>query len=295
MIYISRIISNPAFTGASPTGDIRLIYRDFYPGNDFNIGSLYFSYDSFIKRIHGGAGLYVQENRMGNILNDLRAGVTYSYHLRAGRDLYVNAGFMASVIHRNIDVSQIVFSDQIDPFLGVVLPTNEVIDFSSRSLFDAGIGFLVIYKDYHAGLSVNHLAKPDLTGSGTSGSKLQRRFTFHASGIFKIDGSDLSLTPLADINLQNRFLWGSAGIVTGYKLFNISAIMHYSEAEGINSLQAGLFVESGRIGVGYNYYFNPFVFSKQVPLQQSNTVTIIIGLNFVEKRGDTKAINYPKL
>ncbi len=295
MLYTSRIISNPAFTGSSPNGDIRMIYRDYYPGNDFNTGSLYFSYNSFFQKVHGGVGLYIQENHMSNILNDLRAGATYSYHLRAGKDLYVYAGFMASLIHRNLDLSNMIFADQIDPLLGVVFPTGEVIDFDSRTLFDAGVGFLVIYKDYHAGISVNHLAKPDLTGSGTWESRLQRRYTFHASGIFKIGRSEFTLMPMVDLNMQNSLITGSAGFTTGYKLISINTIVHYSPGGGFNSLQAGLFLESGRVGVGYNYYFNPFVSSNPTPFKQSNIVTLIFGLNVVEKRGDSKAINYPKL
>ncbi|HCC71915.1 MAG TPA: hypothetical protein DEQ09_12305, partial [Bacteroidales bacterium] len=119
--YYNPVQSNPALSGTEGPGKLRLIYRDYYPGRSLNLHSFHCSYDSYLETIHGGFGLYVSENIMGDLLNELRAGAAYSYHLRAGRDLYVNAGFMASVINRSIDAGNIILPDQVDPLLGPVL------------------------------------------------------------------------------------------------------------------------------------------------------------------------------
>ena len=53
------------------------------------------------------------------LVNDLRGGLSYSYFLQAGRDLYINAGLSASFFHRGFNFSDAVFPDQIDPMGGI--------------------------------------------------------------------------------------------------------------------------------------------------------------------------------
>ena len=84
-------------------GSVRFSYLNFYPGNSYNFHSVYFSYDSYFPGIHGGAGIYVSDDYLGGIMNDVRGGLSYSYFLQAGKELYINAGLTASFFHRGFN------------------------------------------------------------------------------------------------------------------------------------------------------------------------------------------------
>ncbi|MEZ5010895.1 MAG: hypothetical protein R2744_04505 [Bacteroidales bacterium] len=51
-------------------------------------------------------------------MNDLRAGATYAATIRAGKEIFVNAGFMASIIHRSVNSGNIILPDQIKSAAG---------------------------------------------------------------------------------------------------------------------------------------------------------------------------------
>ncbi len=45
------MMNNPAFSGSEGDGILRLSYLNFYPGNNYNLHSVYFSYDSYFPGI----------------------------------------------------------------------------------------------------------------------------------------------------------------------------------------------------------------------------------------------------
>ncbi len=295
MVYSAGLMSNPAYSGARGYGALKMIYRDYFPGNNLNMGSVYISYDTFLEPVQGGIGFYLSENKLGDILNDIRIGGSYSYHLRAGRDLFINSGFMASMIYRSYSLDNIVFPDQIDPVLGAILPTAELIDFKSRLLFDVGVGFLLSYRNFNSGISFSHLAKPDLSGRGEEDGRLKRKITIHGDAEFETGLKDLKISPLVFANLQGHFLYGAAGVCVSYKPMTISILTHIDLREGIYAIQPGLAFETGRMIISYNYFFDAFNRRTGIPVTQSNLLTLSLSLNNVDNSGVLKAINYPKL
>jgi len=293
--YYNPVQSNPALAGSEGPGKLRLMYRDYYPGRGLNLYSINCSYDSYLEKIHGGFGFYLSENILGDLLNDLRAGAAYSYHLRASNDFFVNAGFMASVIHRGIDAGKIVFPDQIDPLMGAVLPSGETIASGSRTVFDAGLGFLFAYRDFHVGISVNHIFKPDISGSGLAESYLGRRFSIHGGTSFYPGDRDINIMPAFIVNLQNNNLIGAFGASVGYKNLAFNVLPFFDLSRGLSFIQSGMHIETGIIELGYNYNFVPFRTDRILPFTLSNQVYIAIGLYNVEKRGVINTINYPKM
>ncbi|MDT8401040.1 MAG: PorP/SprF family type IX secretion system membrane protein [Bacteroidales bacterium] len=293
--YYNPVQSNPALAGSEGPGILRLIYRDYYPGKGLNLYSINCSYDSFIESIHGGVGLFVSENVLGDLINDLRAGAAYSYHLRASRDLYVNAGFMASLIHRSLDAGKVVLPDQIDPLMGPVLPAGEIIASGSRTTFDAGVGFLLSYRAYHAGISVNHIFKPDITGKGQEGSRLGRRLSVHGASTFRGANDEVNISPGFVISTQYDNLIGALGTSIGYKNLSFNILPFFDLRSGLSYVQSGFQIKAGKIELAYNYNFAPFRTDRLLPFTLSNQVYVSIGLYNVEKRGLINTINYPKM
>jgi len=79
--YQTIMNTNPAFAGGSGDGILRLSYLNFYPGNSYDLHSFFVSYDTYIPQVHGGGGFFVSNDYIGGIVNDVRGGFSYSYHL----------------------------------------------------------------------------------------------------------------------------------------------------------------------------------------------------------------------
>lgn len=293
--YYTPVQANPAMAGSEGPGNLKLMYRDYYPGKGLNLHSIYCSYDSFLESIHGGFGVYLSEDLLGDLLNDFRAGAAYSYHLRASRDLYINAGFMASVIHRGFDAGKIILPDQIDPLMGAVLPSGELIASESRTVFDAGLGFLFSYLDYHAGISINHLFRPDITGSGLQESGLGRRLSIHGGTVFNTRESGVSFAPAFIVSVQNSNIISALGTSIGYKDLSINILPFFDPRSGLSFVQSGLHFKKGRIELAYNFNFVPLRTDRLEPFTLSNQAYISVIINNIEKRDVIKAINYPKM
>ena len=45
--YQKMMMNNPSLAGSEGDGELRLSYLNFYPGNNYNLHSVYFSYDSY--------------------------------------------------------------------------------------------------------------------------------------------------------------------------------------------------------------------------------------------------------
>ena len=293
--YYNPVLANPALAGAEGPGKLRLSYRDYYPGRSLNLHSLYCSYDSFQEQIHGGYGVYISDNILGGLLNELKLGAAYSYHLRVSRDLYINAGFLASVINRGLNAGNIILPDQIDPVLGPVLPSGETISSESRTVFDAGLGFTVSYRDYHAGVAVNHIFNPDMTGSGIDEASPGRRLSIHGGAAFMTGNSDWSLQPGFIMSIQNDNFLCALGTSMSYKSLSVSVLPYLDPRNEFSFIQSGIHYSTGRLELGYNYNFAPFRSDRILPFTLSNQVYIGVVLNNVEKRDLIKAIKYPKM
>ena len=85
--YQTLVLNNPSVAGIEEYGTFRLSYMNHFPGQHYNFHSVYLSYDSYFQSVHGGASVFLSNDYLGGIVNDLRGGFAYSYHLQAGREL----------------------------------------------------------------------------------------------------------------------------------------------------------------------------------------------------------------
>ena len=209
--YQTTMLSNPALTGTEGNGYIRLSYMNLYPGNSYNLHSVICSYDGYFPALHGGVGFFVSNDYLGGIINNLSGGFSYAYFLQAGKDLYITAGLSASFLHRGYSFSDAVMPDQIDPLRGVVIPSGEFLSSRGNNVLDLSSGFLLIAGRYLLGISVSHLAEPDVDNSEFSEGKMLRRLLVHAAGDFNISKErNLKIRPLGIFEYQDGFISGCA-------------------------------------------------------------------------------------
>ena len=293
--YQMIMMNNPALSGSEGDGLLRLSYLNFYPGNNYNLHSVYFSYDSYFPALHGGAGFYLTDDYLGGIVNDIRGGVSYAYFLQAGKDLFINAGFSASIYHRGYSFDKAVLPDQIDPLGGVSFPSSEILATSGGTVFDIGAGFLFISGNVFGGFSINHLAEPDLSSTGFSNEKLKRKFLIHITGDLNLGKTQsLKVRPLGFLGMQGGFISAGAGGVIESNYLSINAIMLGDNGRNMN-IQTGFSFKSGRMSVFYNYRFNIISGNILMPFSLLHQTGLAFSLNNVDKRNMIKTINLPEL
>jgi type IX secretion system PorP/SprF family membrane protein len=289
------IMSNPALSGSEGDGIARLSYLNYFPGNNFNLHSVFFSYDSYFPGLHGGAGFYVSDDYLGGIVNDLKGGLSYAYFLQAGRKLFINAGLSGSVYHRGYNFDKAILPDQIDPLGGISVLSSELLTNRGKTVFDIGAGFLFISEKIFGGFSINHLTEPDLSLTGSSNERLKRKLLLHLSGDFNLNrAKSLKILPQAYIRLKEGFISYGAGAVLAINSLSANVIVISENRENLN-LQTGFSFKSGKVSFYYNYRFNIVAGNNFMPFSLLHQTGMSFSLYNVEKRNLIKTINLPKL
>jgi type IX secretion system PorP/SprF family membrane protein len=293
--YQMMMMNNPSLAGIGGDGVLRLSYLDFYPGNNFNLHTVYFSYDSYFSELHGGAGVYLSDDYLGGIINDFRGGLSYAYFLQAGKDFLINGGLSASIYHRGFNFDNAILPDQIDPLGGVSIPSSEILSSSGRTVFDIGAGFLFTSGRFTGGFSINHLAEPDISATGNFSERLKRKLLVHISEDFTLNKEqNLKIQPLTFFEIQGRFINGGAGMALESKYLAINAVVLGDNGKNLN-IQTGFSFSAGRVTGFYNYRFNAVSGNKLLPFSLLHQTGLAFSLNNVEKRNTIKTINFPKL
>jgi type IX secretion system PorP/SprF family membrane protein len=293
--YQTVIMVNPAFSGSESDGIMRVSYMNFYPGNGYNLHSVYMSYDAFFPAIHGGAGLYLSDDYLGGIVNDTRGGITYSYHLQAGKKVFINGGLMASFYHRGYNFRNSVLPDQIDPYGNISLPPGEILGNRGKTVFDIGTGFLLMAGRIFAGVSAIHLAAPDPESSGSVDSRLKRKYHINIAGEFPVGREKNSaLRPMIFFEKQGDITSFGSGGVWENRLLSFSSVMIFRNNHNIDN-QSGFTVRTGTVTFFYNYRFNLSSRVDMLPFSLLHQTGLTLRLQAVDKRNTIKTINYPKM
>jgi type IX secretion system PorP/SprF family membrane protein len=293
--YQTVLVNNPAFTGSEGDGTLRLSYLNFYPGNNFNLQSVYVSYDTYIAAMHGGAGFFLTDDYLGGIINDLRGGFSYAYHFQANKNVFINAGLTASCYYRGFNNAKIILPDQIDPLNGLISSSGESISERGRAVFDIGTGIVIMSERFIAALALNHLATPDLTGSGLSRDRVERKIIFNLAGKFDLSTNlQILARPLIIVEYQGRELSGGLGASIENSSLSLSAVFLSNSVKNLD-LQAGCSLKKGKFLFFYNFRFNLASSNRLLPVSLLHQTGLAFSLNYVDKRKVIKTINFPKL
>jgi type IX secretion system PorP/SprF family membrane protein len=292
--YGTMLMSNPALSGAEGSGKMRLSYINFFPGNHYNLHSFYASYDTYVPSLHGGAGIWISNDYLGGIINDLRGGISYAYYLQAGRDLYVNAGLSAGVFRRGFSFANAVLPDMIDPTAGPVLQPGELLSAESRTVLDIGAGFLIMYRNFFGGLALDHLSQPDIS-AGSATENLGRKLIFHAATGIGLGGSgNLALRPAGYAEIQAGHFMVALGSSLESKMLSINIMFLHNEPR-YTGIQAGFAVQAESLGLFYNYRFGITSHNGILPLSLLHQTGISFTLNKTDKSKALNTISLPWL
>jgi len=245
---------NPAYTGSSGFPAMNLSCYSFLPGNNFALRSGYASFDTYSPGLHGGAGIWLSDDMLGEIMNDFRAGVTYSYHLQAGRDLFFKAGLTASFVHRGVKAGAVILPDDIDPFNGFQGTQSEIIADGAVTVFDIGTGITFEIGPWYGGVSVMHLTQPWLSESHTSDDRLKRLYTVTAGTSFSDRRGEFSLNPSVTLLAQAENVIIYLGTEALYRsLMGGVAFWHAASGFTVAEPSIGWDTGSAKIILSYSY------------------------------------------
>jgi type IX secretion system PorP/SprF family membrane protein len=245
---------NPAYTGSSGLPVMNISCYSFLPGNNFALRSGYASFDTYSTGLHGGAGLWISDDMLGEIMNDFRAGASYAYHLQAGRDLFFNAGLTASVVHRGVNTGAVILPGDIDPFNGFQGIHSENIADGTVTAFDLGTGITFARGPWYGGVSVMHLTQPWLSDGHQDQNRLRRLYTVSAGTSFSSRKGEFSLNPSATLLAQEDNMIIYLGAEALYRSL-MCGLAFWHAASGFTSAEPSLGWDTGsaKIILSYSY------------------------------------------
>ena len=174
--YAAPLYINPAFTGLTEQHRIVANVRDQWPGLPNEYLSTSFSYDRWLDGINSGVGVITNGELSGNgRLWRAEIAPTYAYQAIIKEKFVFRPGLKVGFNTLGINKNRLIFNDELET--GAV--TTETKLRSSKVYLDVSTGFLAMYDNYWAGLSINHLNRPNQSLLENGNAPLPRKWSFH--------------------------------------------------------------------------------------------------------------------
>jgi len=254
--FMQKLLINPAFAGAD-VGQMNLGFRDQMPGSPARYITSVAGWDQPFDLLQGGIGVLFMHDRAGQgTLSTTSISTMYSYHLRMSRNLFLNAGFQASLYQSALNTDHLILPDMISPSQGITGGTGEIIP-SERKIFpDFSIGFLFYSDKWFTAVSAHHLMEPYQSGVKTNENVLSRKYSLLVGYVFEKNHGDMTFYPWAGImqqgishqtflGFQMKYLLATGGIAWKKNFGNRSDILIFS---------LGIVTKRFRISYSYDTY-----------------------------------------
>lgn len=165
--YMNSLLSNPAFSGVNPGGNMAVSYRNQWLGYDQGYNTMAVAYDQGLYR-NSSLGGWMLADRVGDgLLSTVVMKGIGATQVSLNRHTFLKGGVELGIGYMQLNWDKLVFGDAIDARFGHVtpggsrLPTAEVRpDRSSNIYIDMGVGFLLYNKRYYGGFSLKHINRP---------------------------------------------------------------------------------------------------------------------------------------
>jgi len=270
--FLNPLYLNPANAGINPGIRAAVNYRNLWGNIPSRFPTFAVSGDAQLPHVASGLGLSAMHDVEGEgSLHTQTFGVYYSYMAELDpKRWYLNAGFNTNLVSKRIDWNALVFSDQIDPVLGLVRPTTSQTPVAENVLYpDFNTGAILRHVHmnrrrgmtltYTLGFAVNHLIKPNESILRIT-SALPRRYLLHA---------DVLVPFKTDLKSHKRYL--------------INPMVVWEQQAPMNTFMAGCLALFTPVYVGILY-------RNQTPMianvQKADAMVVTFGLNDVLPKSD---------
>lgn len=229
--YAAPLYLSSSFAGSTDGSRVVLNYRNQWPQIPGAFVSYAFSFDHYFHNYNSGLGVLIFRDQAGSgNLANTRGGLLYSYNFKLNHLWSVRPGVHFMYEQRSIDFGNLVFGDQltIDGIINPSSSTTNPVD--NIGFFDASSSVLFYSPASWAGLSVDHMMRPNQ-------SMLQ-------------DDED-RIDPKISIFGGYRFSYGSR--LSGKIAESISVAALYKSQGKFNQLDFGLYWSKDPISIGVLY------------------------------------------
>ncbi len=272
-IYAVKSYLNPAFTGesemfcresAASRLRVNSLYRNQYNG----------TYNCFASSIdatlgptgEGGVGLqFLRESAGSPALTTTVVSIQTAVKARLSSTVRASLGIQANAGQRRIDLTQILFPDQWNPFfyLGAQSPSQEPAlgNALSQDFFDLSLGGLVYGPSFFAGVSLQHAAY-----QGNGFTTVPYRYPLKLSGQFGLR------IPLKSFS--------SSGQKITSPQYYLSPVVHYKVQQNLHQADLGAQAQLRRVGLGLWYRGMPLSRSEAYKRYQHDVAAFLFGYAF---------------
>jgi type IX secretion system PorP/SprF family membrane protein len=180
--YTNPLYLNPAFAGSIGVPRVALQYRNQW----HSFSNAYDTYgaaaDFPVKKMNGGLGFnFINDAQANGALNTYSVNAAYSVHLRLSENYWFNGGLQVGYNQNSLNVSELIFADNLDANYGDHGISQELISDPNYSYVDFSTGILVYSSKLFFGLAAHHLTEPNqsFVSDQYSEAKLERKYTAH--------------------------------------------------------------------------------------------------------------------
>ena len=301
------IYYNPAAVGIDQGLLISLNYRRalMYLPSKFEtiaVGLDQSIHDADIRGL-GGVGLFLTRNQEGDGNYSTTAlGIPISSRILINDKLKFQIGITPVIYQKSIDFDKLVFSDQLNPYYGIVSPRSQLSLLTSSqrvTFFDFHIGMFGRYETdptdqsnarndvFDFGLSIQHLPEPNQAFEQFT-SKLPSKYTvmMRYSHVLATYGYQyLSIQPLMLFEKQGSMKNIITGINLKYKTFSAASYIRHEQNSLLKVTELLMLIgtefklsEGSFSTIQINYSFDLLVHSSQINKNITNELSIILKL-----------------
>lgn len=258
--YSVPTFQNPAFVGAAHFDKFTLHQRIQWPSLKAKYLTSFASYDTYFKQYRSGFGAYIIHDRVGSgsiVSNEIQ--LQYAYEMNLSSQWVVRFGLQLGYVSRRLD-GDLTFPGQYDDdgFLGGNSPVEGI---NAKNYFDASSGAIIYSNNFWAGLSSNHMNRPN-TSFLDNYEPLPIRWTFVTGYRFDIVKKDDGLAKSGDFS----------------KVITITPTAHYKFQGKSDQVDLGLYIQYHQAIIGGWYRGIPFKTFEG--FQNNESVVLLAGYKF---------------
>ncbi len=270
--YTTPLFIGPSFAGLTGGSRVALNWRDQWPAVPGTFTTYSATFDHYFPRAKSGLGALVYRDKAGSgNLALTETGLQYSYKLKIGEkrgnsnnEWFLQPGIYFKYSQRTIDFYKLTFGDMIRYDGATVSSTTENPPLPKKGYLDFATSLLGYTDKYWAGVTVDHLLRPDQSLTLEGKSKLPLKIS--AYGGIKILLS----------KRRNRFTQ------YGRTPESLTFTTHYRYQNGYDQLDVGAYWSRDPIILGAWFRGMPVLDKMNGGYQNIDAIIVLLGYSITK-------------
>lgn len=297
--YANPLYLNPAFAGSDDYARVALNYRTLMPNSFGDYTTYSASVDKYFDILSGGVGFQVMNDRQAKgAISDLGFSLTYSYHNQLRKKWAIATGFRIGYNVKTVNGNSFIYPDMIE-VTGVSASGNESGLYQKSMYFDFSFGMLTWYENYYAGISVDHLTKPQISLGSDNPGPIGRKYTLHGgveiSFYNSIYRTHMTLSPNVIFQMQGASSKLNLGVYLNKNYLTTGLWLKTNMDINLTGCVLMLGYVTDYFTLAYSYDVSFYLGGLSGVISGGHEVTFLYKFMYKSKRKKIKAIKCPKI